>query len=61
MGIHKPGQSKKNWKVEFERQAEEPEQQDYLQKLPFILDFKDKKSWIAFQFQLVNWQLLLFK
>ena len=33
----------------------------YLHKLPFILDFKDKKSWIAFQVQLVNLQLLLFK
>ena len=33
----------------------------YLHKLPFILYFKDKKSWIAFQVELVNWQLLLFK
>ena len=33
----------------------------YLNKLPFVLDLTNKKWWIAFQVQLMNWQLLLFK
>ena len=50
MGIHKQA-IEKNWQVEFERQAEEQKQQDfvytprvlniYLHKVPVMLDFKD--------------------
>ena len=48
MDIHKQAIGKRNWQVEFERQAEEQKQQEAtlrlcLHKLPFILDFTDKK------------------
>jgi len=70
MGIHKQA-IEKNRQVEFERQAEEQMQQDFVYtpsrikhlftQASFYLDFKDKRSCIAFQVQLVNWQVLLFK
>ena len=55
MDIHKQAIGKRNWQVEFERQAEEQKQQEAtlrlcLHKLPFILDFTDKKLWIAFKY-----------
>ena len=70
-GHSQTGNRKKNWHVEFERKPKNKSNKTlfthrrilniYLHKLPFSLEFKDKKSWIAFQLQLVNWQLLLFK
>ena len=57
MDVHKQAIEKRNWQVEFERQAEEQKQREAplrlcLYKLPFILDFTDKKLWIAFKFNL---------
>ena len=48
MDIHKQALGKRIWQVEFERQAEEQKQQEAtlrlcLHKLPFILDFTQKK------------------
>ena len=48
MDIHKQAIGKRNWQVEFKRQAEEQKQQEAtlrlcLHKLPFVLDFTDIK------------------
>ena len=55
MDVHKQAIEKRNWQVEFKRQAEEQKQREAtlrlcLYKFPFILDFTDKKLWIAFKF-----------